>query len=90
MCVNDLGYMTKMAAMPIYGKTFGAGGPISTKRHVAIGLLPIIVHINHKFGLTLTYFTTRSNYVAWTFRWETYKESLVACDLKIDRHRQLT
>ena len=34
---QDAGHMTKMAAMPIYGKnpskifSFGTGGPISTK-----------------------------------------------------------
>ena len=37
MYINDSGHMTKMAAMPIYGKNpskiffSGTGGPISTK-----------------------------------------------------------
>ena len=37
MYINDPGHMTKMAAMPIYGKNpskiffSGTGGPISTK-----------------------------------------------------------
>ena len=36
MHINNLGHMTKMAAMPIYGKTAskifsGTGGPISKK-----------------------------------------------------------
>ena len=39
--INNLGHMTKMAAMPIYGENSskfffsGTAGPISTKRHEA-------------------------------------------------------
>ena len=38
MCINNPGHMTKMAAMPIYGKNpskfffSGTGGPIATKK----------------------------------------------------------
>ena len=60
--------MTKMAAMPIYGKNPSkifdsrTGWPIFTKLGMYYrGLLPIIVYINDDPGVTLTYFTARSN-----------------------------
>ena len=65
---RHLGHMTKMAATPIYGKNpskpffSGTGGPISTKLGMwHWGLLPIIVCSNDDSGVTLTYFTARSN-----------------------------
>ena len=64
------GHMTKLAAMPIYGKNpskiffSGTGGPISTKLGMLHrGLQPIIVCSNDDPGLTFTYFTARSNLV---------------------------
>ena len=67
----DAGRMTKMAAMPIYGKNpskiffTGTGRPISTKKlgmwHW--GLLPIIICSNDDPGVFLAYFTARSNFV---------------------------
>ena len=69
-CSRHLGHMTKMAAMPIYGqnpsKIFFSrtGGPISTKLGTLHwGLQPIIVCSNDDPGVTLTYFTARSNLV---------------------------
>ena len=68
ICLHDAGHMTKMAAIPIYGKTPSkiffsrTGWPIFTKlgmKHRE--LLPIIVYINDDPGVTLTYFTARSN-----------------------------
>ena len=66
--INGPGHMTKMAATPIYGKNPSkiffsrTGGPIFTKLGMLHrGLLPIIVYINHDPGVTLTYFTARSN-----------------------------
>ena len=66
--LHNPGHMTKMAAMPIYGKNPSTiffsrtGGPIFTKLGMSHqGLLPIIVHINYDPGVTLTYFTARSN-----------------------------
>ena len=65
--INGLGHMTKMAATPIYGKNPSnifsrTGGPIFTKVGMEHrGLLPIIVYINVDPGVTLTYFTARSN-----------------------------
>ena len=64
----DPGHMTKMAAMPIYGKNLSkiffsrTGGPIFTKLGMKHwGLLAIIVYINDDPGVTLTYFMARSN-----------------------------
>ena len=65
--INGPGHVTKMAATPIYGKNPSkiffsrTGGPIFTKLGVFRGLLPIIVYINDDPGVTLTYFTARSN-----------------------------
>ena len=68
MKICDAGHMIKMAAMPIYGKNHSkiffsrTGGPIFTKLGMSHrGLLPIIVYINDDPGVTLTYFTARSN-----------------------------
>ena len=68
--------MTKMTAMPIYGngknpsKMFsGTNRPIFTKLGLQHqGLLPIIVCSNDDPGVTLTYFTARSNFVTWAYR----------------------
>ena len=70
ICSGHLGHMTKMAAMPIYGKNHskifsGASGPICKKLGVTHqGLLSIIVCSNDDPGVTLTYFMARSNLVA--------------------------
>ena len=68
VCINGPGHMTKMAAMPIYGKNPSkiffsrTGRPISTKLGMYYwGLLPIIVCINDDPGVTWTYFMARSN-----------------------------
>ena len=68
MNINNPGHMTKMAAMPIYGKnpskTFsGTGGLISKKLDMKQGWLSTtmcIIYINHDPLVTLTYFMTRS------------------------------
>ena len=64
----DAGHMTKMAAMPIYGKNPSkiseTSGLISIKLGMYHwGLLPIIVCSIYDPGVTLTYFTARSNLV---------------------------
>ena len=68
ICLLDPGHMTKMAAMPIYGKNLSkiffsrTGGPIFTKLGMQHrGRLPIIVYINDDPGVALTDFTARSN-----------------------------
>ena len=66
-CSRHLGHMTKIAATPIYGKNpskifSGTGGPIFTKLGMQHrGLQPIIVCSNDDPGVTLTFFTARSN-----------------------------
>ena len=63
MYINNSGHMTKMAAMPVYGKIFffGTGGPISTKLGMKHNWLKYYnVTINHDPVMTLTYFTARS------------------------------
>ena len=67
-CSRHLCHMTKMAATPIYGKNPSkiffsrTGRPIFTKlRMYHWGLQPIIVCSNDDPGVTLTYFTARSN-----------------------------
>ena len=68
VCSNDPGHMTKMAAMPIYGKN-----PLKiffsrTRRPITLGLCikhwgcgAYQVYSNDDPRLTLTYLTSRSN-----------------------------
>ena len=66
MYINNLGHMTKMAAMPIYNKNpskifSGTGGQISMKLGMKRGWLKYYnICISHDPVVTLTYFTTRS------------------------------
>ena len=69
MYINNPGHMTKMAAMPIYGKNSskiffsGTGGPISMKLGMKHRWLKRYnVYINHDPVMTLTYFTARSTW----------------------------
>ena len=72
---HDAGHMTKMAAMPIYGKNSskiffsGNGGPIPMKLGMwHQGLKPIIVYTNDDPGLTLTliYGTVKFGYLGYS------------------------
>ena len=73
VCSRHLGHMTKMAATPIYGKNLSiifsrTGMPIFTKLDMQHrGLQPIIVCSNNDPGVTLAYFTARSNLVTLAF-----------------------
>ena len=67
MYINNLGNMTKMATMPIYGKKrskifySGTGGLILKKLRMKHRWLKYYnVYINHDPVVTLTYFMTRS------------------------------
>ena len=58
------------------------------------GLLPIIVCLNDDRGMTLTYFTARSNFITYAFLLEKVKtvdfsETIAASDLKGSRSRHL-
>ena len=77
--------MTKMAAMPIYGKNPSkiffsrTGGSISKKLGMKHRWLKhYIVYINHDPVMTLTYFMARSTQVANAFEWG----RLLKCHLK--------
>ena len=90
-----------MAATPIYGenpsKIFSSrtGWTIFTKLGMQHReLQPIINCSNDDPGVTLTFFTARSNLVTYAFLWEKVKtvdfsETIAACDLKVGRCRQL-
>ena len=93
VCSNGPGHMTKMAAMPIYGKnlkTFFSGTkrPMSLKLGMQHWVLEYYqVCSNDDTGLTLTYFTARSNLVPYVFVWEKgktmdFSETIVIYDLK--------
>ena len=60
--------MTKMAAMPIYLLLWNGWADFKETWHVALGILPIIVYSNDDPGVTLTYFTARSNLVTLAFQ----------------------
>ena len=67
--INGPGHMTKMAAMPIYGKNFKKNLLQNQMSYdietcpVASGKKLFKVYINDDPGLTLTYFTARPNLV---------------------------
>ena len=73
----------------------GTGRPISTKLGMYHpGLQPVIVCSIDDPGVTLTYFTARSNLVTYVFLWEKsensgFSETIAASDLKVGRCRQL-
>ena len=77
MYVNNLGHMTKMAAMLIYGKnpsnifSSETNRLISRKLGVKHPWLQFYnVYINHDPVMTLTKFMARSTWVAHAFEWE--------------------
>ena len=72
--INRSGHMTKMAAMPIYGKNLKKNFFSRTRCPMILklamkyrGLKLYKVYINDDSGLTLTCFTARSNWVNYTF-----------------------
>ena len=87
MYINNLGHMTKMAAMPIYGKKPSniffseTNRLISMKlgvKHPWLKYYNVHVYINHDPVMTLTKFMARSTWVAHAFEWE----KLLKCHLK--------
>ena len=80
ICSHGPGHMTKVAAMPIYGKKTlkilfsGTKRPMTLK----LGMQHWVheyyqVYSNDDPGLTMTYFTARSNLVPYAFVWENGK-----------------
>ena len=67
--INHPGHMTKMAARPIYGKNLKNRLLQNQKsydletRHVALGTQVLQSLYNNDPGLTVTYFTARSNWI---------------------------
>ena len=77
MYINNLNHMTKMAAMPIYGKNPSNSFFSETNRLISMKLgvkHPWLkyynVYINHDPVMTLTKFMARSTWVAHAFEWE--------------------
>ena len=87
--------MTKMAAMPIYVKTFkkiffyGTKRPMTLKLGMQHRVLKYYkIPSNVDTGLTLTYFTARSILVPYAFVWRKgktmdFSETIVVYDLKL-------
>ena len=76
MYIKNLGHMTKMAAMPIYGKNpskilfYGTDGPISMKPCIKHRWLKYYnVYMNHDPVMTLTQFMARSTWFTHAFEW---------------------
>ena len=87
VCSNGPGHMTKMAAMPIiwYLKIFisGTKRPMTLKPCMQHQVLEYYqVYSNDDSGLTLTYFTARSNLVPYAFIVD-FSETIVVYDLKL-------
>ena len=95
VCSNGPGHMTKMAAMAIYGKNLKKIFFSGTKRPMILNL-----GMHHRVleyyqicsnddpGLTMTYFTARSNLVPYAFVWEKgktvdFSETIVIYNLKL-------
>ena len=96
VCLNGLDHMTKMAAMPIYGKNFkkifsGTKKQMTLKLGMQNWVLEYYqVCSNDAPGLTLTYFTAKSNLVPYGFVWEKGKtmdisKTIVVYDIKVGR-----
>ena len=88
-----------MAASPLYGKKQSkisgtCGADFHETWYVALGTPAHHSYSNYDPGVTLTYFTARSNMVTWAFLWEKVKtvdfsETIAASDLKGSRRRHL-
>ena len=86
VCINSHGHMTKMATMAMNDKNLKKIFFFRTRRPMGFGTLHEAsrigglqnVYINNDPGMTLTYFSTRSTYVAHAFEWG----KLLKCHLK--------
>ena len=73
VCSNGLGHMTKMADMPIYGRNLKKNLLRNKKTddletwYAALGARVLPSFSNDDPGLTLIYFTARSNLVPYAF-----------------------
>ena len=61
MCINNSGHVTKMVAMPIYGKNPSEFSPeLETMHETWMTRVLQCVYINHDPVMALAYFTARS------------------------------
>ena len=74
---HNAGHMTKMAAMPIYGKNTSKIFFLGTTGLILMKLCmkhqrpkPFIFCSNYDPGMTLTYFMARSNFATLVFIWK--------------------
>ena len=100
VCSNGLGHLSKMAGMPIYGKSIiqnllGNQKADDLESWYAASVLKYYqVRLYYDPGLTFTYFTARSNYVPYAFVWDegktmAFSETIVVYDIKVGRCSQL-
>ena len=94
VCSNGPGHMIKMATMPIYGKKLKnlvlrtlKADDLETWYAVS-GAQVLQIYSIDDIGLTLTYFTARSNLVPYAFVWEKgktmdFSETIVVYKLKL-------
>ena len=92
---NELGHMTNMAAMPMYGKYLKkiffsrTNRPITLKLNMKHCLCKYYQDCsNYDPGLTLAHFIPRSNLVTYAFIWKKVKtiyclETIAALGLKV-------
>ena len=97
VCSNVPGHMTKMVAMPIYGKNLKKSSSLEPKRPMTLklGIQHWVLEYyqicsNDDLELTWTYFTTRSNLIPYAFVWEkgktmNFSETIVVYDVKVGR-----
>ena len=94
VCSSGWGHMTKMAAMPIHGKTLkiffsGTERPMTLKLGMQHWVQEYYqFYSNNDPGLTLTYFMARSNLVPYAFVWEKgktmdFSETVIVYDDKV-------
>ena len=76
MYINNIGHMTQMATMPIYGKNPSKIFFSETNKLISrilgvkhLWLKYSNVYINHDTVMTLTKFMARSTWVAYAFEW---------------------
>ena len=87
MYINNLGHMTKMAAMPIYGKNPSKTFFSETNRLISrkLGMKHQWLKYSNDPVMTLTKFMARSTWVANAFEWG----KLLKCHLKGKASRKL-
>ena len=95
VCSTGPGHMTKMAAMPIYGKNLKKSSSLEPKKpmtlklgiqHQVLGYYQVCS--NDDPGLTLIYYTARSNLDPYAFVWlkgktMDFSETIVVYDVKV-------